>query len=213
MDFDELDIEIEEMNSRINDFEAIEKDGYQNIIKYFDRIHDKLFSFNNIMIGGYFCLVTFKSSISFTFLIIPLINMLILVFIDYSMMERSRVESKIMSIPLKEHENYKKSIDKTNIHSLFAIISTLVVIGVFLWQVYSIPNANVSNSEFPKTAISGSSMTNVTILKDSLQKEINEKVVQVDTTKIILTPLLKDSFLQPSKEINFLPILQLLNSK
>lgn len=92
MDPDELEKEVEEMNTLIQDFEEIEKDGYNNTIKYFDRIHDKLFSFNNIMIGGYFFLATFENSISFTSIIVPLVNMIIIVLIDYRMMERSRVD-------------------------------------------------------------------------------------------------------------------------
>ena len=44
------DEELEEIDKN---FKKTEEDGVKNILRYFDRIHDKLFTFNNIMIAGY----------------------------------------------------------------------------------------------------------------------------------------------------------------
>ncbi|MFT5647280.1 MAG: hypothetical protein ACI976_001970 [Aureispira sp.] len=209
MDSDEIEDEITRMNTMIHDFEDIEKDGFKNIVKYFDRIHDKLFSFNNIMIGGYFFLASFEKSISFSSIIFPLINMLILIFIDYRMMERSRVESKIMSIPQKEHKAHNKSIDKTNLYSLFTIISTLVVIGVFLSNMYSLPNKNTVNLQPSQNTILDTPQTSILIQTDSLIKEDKGKI---DSTKISISPSLNDS-LSFNQTIDSLSIVKPINSK
>lgn len=42
-----MDEELAEIPRR---FEKMEQDGKRDILKYFDRIHDKLFTFNNILI-------------------------------------------------------------------------------------------------------------------------------------------------------------------
>ncbi|MBX9780857.1 MAG: hypothetical protein K2X26_10965 [Chitinophagaceae bacterium] len=48
--------ELERMEKESNEIEArmtkIEEDGLKNILKHFDRIHDKLFTFNNILIAA-----------------------------------------------------------------------------------------------------------------------------------------------------------------
>lgn len=36
-----------------SEFDNTTEQGKKNILKYFDRIHDKLFTFNNIMIAGF----------------------------------------------------------------------------------------------------------------------------------------------------------------
>ncbi|MBE0393065.1 hypothetical protein [Flavobacterium sp. PL002] len=76
-------------------FERTEIEGGKNILKYFDRIHDKLFAFNNILIAGFFALSKIENSISVKTILIPIINLCFLVFIEYQMMEKSRFESSI----------------------------------------------------------------------------------------------------------------------
>ena len=57
-----------------------EEEGIKNILKHFDRLHDKLFTFNNILIAGYFALSKLINSISPINIIIPIINLGILVY-------------------------------------------------------------------------------------------------------------------------------------
>jgi hypothetical protein len=40
-------------NEEFKEIDDAEEQGKKNIIKYFDRLHDKLFTFNNIMIVGF----------------------------------------------------------------------------------------------------------------------------------------------------------------
>ena len=67
-------------------------------------------------------------------ILLPIFNMLNLVFVDYEMMEKSRFESAIMSKSQKEIQNHGKRISKTTWRSLFTIISTLIVTFVFVIQ-------------------------------------------------------------------------------
>ena len=53
--------ETEERDKRLA---KMEEDGTNEIVKYFDRIHDKLFDLNNILIAGYFSLVALNKQVS-----------------------------------------------------------------------------------------------------------------------------------------------------
>jgi hypothetical protein len=115
-------------------FDETEEQGQKNILKYFDRIHDKLFSFNNIMIAGFFALSKFENPISIKNILIPFINLGIILYIEYRMMELSRTESIMKSIPINElpKKLYNKYGIITKI-SLVSIISTLIVTLIFLY--------------------------------------------------------------------------------
>jgi len=43
-------------NEEFKEIDDAEEQGKKNILKYFDRLHDKLFTFNNIMIVGFFAI-------------------------------------------------------------------------------------------------------------------------------------------------------------
>ena len=106
------------------------------LLKYFDRIHDKLFTFNNILIGGYFALSQIYDSFSIYGIIIPLINLATLLFIEYRMMEKSRFEADVRKKTKEEIKKHGISINKTNLYSLLAIITTTVVVGIFVYKVF-----------------------------------------------------------------------------
>lgn len=129
------DKELDEIDEN---FKRTEIDGVQNILKYFDRIHDKLFTFNNILIGGYFALSQIYDSFSIYGIIIPLINLAILLFIEYRMMEKSRFEADVRKKTKEEIKKHGISINKTNLYSLLAIITTMIVVGVFIYSVFTI---------------------------------------------------------------------------
>jgi hypothetical protein len=129
------DKELDEIDEN---FKRSEIEGVQNILKYFDRIHDKLFTFNNILIGGYFALSQIYDSFSIYGIIIPLINLAILLFIEYRMMEKSRFEADVRNKTSEEIKKHGLSINKTNLYSLFAILTTTVVVGVFIYNVFTL---------------------------------------------------------------------------
>jgi hypothetical protein len=122
---------------KINEsFENTQKDGVNNILRYFDRIHDKLFNFNNILIVGYFALSKIYNSIPAINILIPICNLILLLYIEYRMMEKSRFESKIMEQSSETIDGYGKKIDNTTLFSLLSILSTLFVTGMFLYYVF-----------------------------------------------------------------------------
>lgn len=134
-----IDNEIEqswkEADEMINNFKEQEKQGLRDILHYYDRIHDKLFSFNNMLIAGYFVIIAMPNSQTNPWwILLPIFNMLNLVFVDYEMMEKSRFESAIMSKSQEEIQNHGKRISKTTWRSLVTIISTLIVTFVFVIQ-------------------------------------------------------------------------------
>lgn len=130
---EEIEESLKEADEMINNFKEQEKQGLRDILRYYDRIHDKLFSFNNMLIAGYFVIIAMPNSQTNPWwILLPIFNMLNLVFVDYEMMEKSRFESAIMSKSQKEIQNHGKRISKTTWRSLFTIISTLIVTFVFV---------------------------------------------------------------------------------
>ena len=132
---EEIEESLKEADEMINNFKEQEKQGLRDILRYYDRIHDKLFSFNNMLIAGYFVMIAMLNAVTNPWwILLPIFNMLNLVFVDYEMMEKSRFESAIMSKSQKEIQNHGKRISKTTWRSLFTIISTLIVTFVFVIQ-------------------------------------------------------------------------------
>ena len=112
-----------------------EEQGKKNILKYFDRLHDKLFTFNNIMIVGFFAISKIDKNISINNILIPLFNLVFLIFIEYRMMELSRAESNIKKIPICDLP--KKLYNKYNsvtLYSLGSIITTGFVTIIFIFN-------------------------------------------------------------------------------
>lgn len=126
---EEIEQNLKEADEIIQSFKEKEKQGLRDILRYYDRIHDKLFSFSNMLIVGYFVIIAMPNSQTNPWwILLPIFNMLNLVFVDYEMMEKSRFESAIMSKSQEEIQNHGKRISKTTWRSLFTIISTLNII-------------------------------------------------------------------------------------
>ena len=121
--------ELSDMDQR---YRKQEEEAHKNLLKHFDRIHDKLFSFNNILIAGYFALSKFEDEISLSTILIPIANLIFLIFVEYKMMEKSRFESEITKKPIAEITKWGKGINKTNLYSLGCILSTGIVTVIFL---------------------------------------------------------------------------------
>jgi len=129
-DFDRI---LKDQNEREKRMSNIEEDGIKNILKHFDRIHDNLFNFNNVLIAGYFALAQIDNTVPVKTIIIPIINLIILIIIEYKMMEKSRTESNITKLTHSEIERFEKAIDSTNRYSLITICSSLIVTLIFLY--------------------------------------------------------------------------------
>ncbi|MCL7987742.1 hypothetical protein M8998_07310 [Sphingobacterium sp. lm-10] len=118
-------------------FEKLEDTGVADTQKYFDRMHDKVFSMNNILIAAYFALIAIRNDIPNWILIIPVANSIMLLNIDYRMLKRSRLQSRITTVPRTEIDRYGRMQINTNWYSLLSIYSTIAVVllfGYFLFQ-------------------------------------------------------------------------------
>jgi hypothetical protein len=124
---------MENNNSHYSIIDDTAKKGLNNILHYFDRIHDKLFTINNILIAGYFASSKIFPAISMRYILIPFINLVFLVYLEYRMMELSRSEANILETPIKDLEKrlYKKY-PKVTLLSFLAILSTSIVTITFL---------------------------------------------------------------------------------
>ncbi|MCB0536558.1 MAG: hypothetical protein KDE33_03430 [Bacteroidetes bacterium] len=126
-----------EEQETFENFDNTEKQGQKNILHYFDRIHDKLFTFNNILIAGYFALSQFDINVSIKTIIIPIINLIYLIYLEYRMMELSQAESNVKNIPLTDLDRRLFSkYSKVTLFSFGAILSTTAVTGYFLYIIF-----------------------------------------------------------------------------
>jgi|SRR5882672_3125717 len=130
----EDELESEEI---FKNLKKMEEEGKKNILRYFDRIHDKLFTFNNILIGGYLAFSKIGNQIPLYALIFPLGNLCFLIYLEYRMMENSRYEAQITSLPMSLVKEQGKQISKTTRFSLLAILITLTVLIIFLYFIFS----------------------------------------------------------------------------
>ncbi|MCB0509167.1 MAG: hypothetical protein KDC82_00295, partial [Bacteroidetes bacterium] len=71
-------------------------------------------------------------------IMIPLVNLAILLFIEYRMMEKSRFEANVRKKTKAEIDKHGISINNTNLYSLLAIITTTIVVGIFVFKVFTI---------------------------------------------------------------------------
>ena len=111
-----------------------EEEGLKNILKHFDRIHDKLFSFNNILIAGYFAVSKLENKLAIEYILIPIANLVFLIYIEYRMLEKSRLESKITKVEQSDRDRLGDMISNTNLFSFLSILTTFIVAVFFLYH-------------------------------------------------------------------------------
>jgi hypothetical protein len=105
----------------------------------FDRIHDKVFNFNNIMIAAYLVLGTFPSDspkLPLWTVIFPIINLTYLIFIDIKQMEIHRFASNEMTWTAEQRDEFGRKISRQTWLSLYAMAFSLscliyIVINLF----------------------------------------------------------------------------------
>jgi hypothetical protein len=94
----------------------------------FDRIHDKVFNFNNILIGAYLVLGTFPSEspkLKLWTVMFPIINLIYLIYIDIRQMEIHRFASREQEWTANERQEYGRLISRQTRLSLFALTFSL----------------------------------------------------------------------------------------
>nr|WP_322625214.1 hypothetical protein [uncultured Flavobacterium sp.] len=129
-DFEKFKRETDEREAR---WTKTEEDGVKDVLRYFDRIHDYLSNYNNLLIGAFFALAQFQKNISRWTILIPIMNLWFLIYINYRLMEKSRFEASIKDQPFDQIDKQGKKIVVTNWLSLLSIISTIIVSIAFLY--------------------------------------------------------------------------------
>ncbi len=125
---------IEECEDIFMRMKLAEKEANQQIVKYFDRIHDKLFAYQLFFLAGYISLIAIPSiQISPWWLIVPFSCIFRLLYIDWRMMEINRKASDITNMPSAEIKRLYKKQQSINLNSLEVILETIVVTVVFLY--------------------------------------------------------------------------------
>lgn len=118
------------------ELKATQSEGLRDVVKYFDRIHDNLVTFNNMLIGGFFALSTLTNQIPRLTILVPILNMALLLFIEYRMMEKSRFEANVLDKNFSQIEAHGKRIRRTTLFSLLTIVSTTLVTLYFLFNLF-----------------------------------------------------------------------------
>lgn len=119
--FSESDRLIDKIENRV-------EDSLNQIQISFDRIHDKVFNFNNIMIASFMVLGTFPSNSPILPLwtaIFPIANLIYLIWIDIRQMEIHRFASNEMQWTSKDRESFGEKIKNQTLFSLGAIVLSL----------------------------------------------------------------------------------------
>ncbi|AOZ99097.1 hypothetical protein [Flavobacterium commune] len=91
----------------------------------FDRVHDKIFNFNNILIGAFLVLGTFPNDnphVKLWTIIFPILNMVFMIYIDIRQMEIHRYATGEQEWNNVEREGYGKKINQQTRLSLLSLL-------------------------------------------------------------------------------------------
>ena len=127
----EADSLIKRAETRVD--EALKKIG-----STFDRIHDKLFAFNNILIAAFLGLSKYPADDPIFDLwsaFLPIANLIFLIVLEKTQMEIYRHQSLEMEWTQEERDKHGKMINKQNLRSLVAILFTF---GIFSFLAVSV---------------------------------------------------------------------------
>ena len=108
--------------------DRIEYDAGRDVLKHFDRLHDKLFTFNTVFITGYFAICQINKEFNSWILLLPFCALCVLIYIEHFMKEIARRQThglrevNLLSY-LKETE---KKYNKVTWMSLFVILCSCV---------------------------------------------------------------------------------------
>lgn len=129
LDGDKIIEEAEKSLERLSrKIEQLEYDSKRYVLKYFDRLHDKLFMFNTIFITGNFALCQINKEFNSLILLLPFCSLSMLIYIEHFMKEIARKQSYGMfEVNLSEHLNKaEKKYGQVTILSLLIIIVSAI---------------------------------------------------------------------------------------
>jgi len=135
----------EETNERLSDtYKSLDKsdrrveNSLDQIQNTFDRIHDKVFNFNNVMIGAFLVLGTFPGDaphVKLWTIIFPIINMVFMIYIDYRQMEIHRYAAGEQDWTNSERTEYGNKINRQTRLSLFSLFLSVLCLFYLIIKV------------------------------------------------------------------------------
>lgn len=136
--------EIEEENHDINKvFDSVDRrveHSVNQIQNSFDRIHDKIFNFNNILIGSFMVLGTFPSEkpiLKLWTVFFPIINLIFMICLEIRQMNIHRFVSNEKKFTDKEREQYGKKVVSQTLYSLLSFVLTIACLIYLVIKIYS----------------------------------------------------------------------------
>ena len=111
------------------------ENALEQIQNTFDRIHDKVFNFNNLLIGAFLVLSTFPSDypiLELWTIIFPIINMAFMIYIDYRQMEIHRYAAGEQDWTDVERTEYGNKIHNQTLLSLFSLVLSMICLGYLI---------------------------------------------------------------------------------
>jgi len=126
-----------ELNSNKRD-RRVEHATHQ-IQNSFDRIHDKIFQFNNILIAAYLVLGTFPSDqpmLKLGWILIPTINLVFLMFLEHRQMEIHRYASTEPDWTNEDGEKYGRMIQFQTLLSFLSFLISIFGLAYLLFKLW-----------------------------------------------------------------------------
>ena len=125
---------IKESDEFMKRMDKVEEKAKDEIVKYFDRIHDKLFAYQLFFLAGYISLVAIPSiDVSPWLLIIPIFCVARLIHLDWRMMEHNRFLSDVKNQSKRQLDQLNEKQMWTNMQSLEVILESLVTSAIFIF--------------------------------------------------------------------------------
>ncbi|KOF03325.1 hypothetical protein OB69_08550 [Roseivirga seohaensis subsp. aquiponti] len=140
---EEINKTLKEINSRQELSELFGKsdrrveNSLNQIQNSFDRIHDRAFNFNNILLGAYLVLGTFPNEspkLELWTIIFPLIILSYLIFIEYRQMEIHRFASREQQWTSVERDEYISRIKGQTLYSLFGLVLSVLCLAYLIFN-------------------------------------------------------------------------------
>lgn len=124
---------IKESEEIIRKVEKIEDKAKDEVVKNFDRIHDKLFAYQLFFLAGYISLVAIPSiNASPWLLLIPIACVWRLIHLDWKMMEQNRLLSDLRNQNKLQMDLLNENQKKINRQSLEVILESVITTVIFI---------------------------------------------------------------------------------
>ena len=125
---------IKENEEIMQRMDMVKEKAKDEVVKYFDRIHDKLFAYQLFFLAGYISLVAIPSiHVSPWMLIIPVFCVARLIHLDWRMMEHNRVLADLKNQNKQKLDKLNEKQMWTNMQSLEVILESMVTTIIFIF--------------------------------------------------------------------------------